>query len=114
MIIRRPSAKHLLESPYFPATIKSSFLFVSPIQLLAKDESRLQYISRFAKHGALKAMGTFAAEKCASYCLPLLVTPLSDTEAEWACILLEEFIKSLKPSAVTTLVLPSIQKILQA
>lgn len=114
MITRRPTAKVLLESPYFPASIKSSYLFVSPLQLLVQDSSRLQYLANLAKQGALKAMGTFAAEKSASYCLPLLVTPPSDIEAEWACTLLEEFIKSLKPSAVNTLIFPCIQKILQA
>ncbi|KAK4800385.1 hypothetical protein SAY86_020872 [Trapa natans] len=111
--VRRPTAKILLESPYFPASIKSSYLFVSPLQLVAQDSSRLQYLATFAKQGALKAMGKFAAEKSASYCLPLLGTPLSDIEAEWACTLLEEFIKSLKPSAVNTLIFPCIQKILQ-
>ncbi|XP_031384757.1 protein GFS12 isoform X2 [Punica granatum] len=111
--IRRPTAKSLLESPYFPASIKSSYLFVSPLQLLGQDSSRLHYLATFAKQGALKAMGPFAAEKSTSYCLPLLATPLSDIEAEWACTLLEEFIKSLKPSAVKTLIVPCIQKILQ-
>lgn len=59
-------------------------------------------------------MGPFAAEMCASYCLPLVLTPLSDTEAEWAYILLKEFLKCLKPKAVKTFILPAIQKILQA
>uniref|UniRef100_A0A2N9EIF4 BEACH domain-containing protein n=1 Tax=Fagus sylvatica TaxID=28930 RepID=A0A2N9EIF4_FAGSY len=72
--IRRPSAKSLLDSPYFPMT----------------------------------------AEMCAPYCLPLVVTPVSDTEAEWSYILLKEFIKCLTPKAVKALVLPAIQKILQA
>lgn len=114
LIIRRPSAKSLLDSPYFPATVKSSYLFLSPLQLLAKDGSHLIYAANFAKQGALKKMGTFAAEMCAPYCLPLVVTPLSDTEAEWAYILLKEFIKCLTPKAVKALVLPAIQKILQA
>ncbi|XP_030949259.1 protein GFS12-like [Quercus lobata] len=111
--MRRPSAKSLLDSPYFPATVKSSYLFLSPLQLLAKDGSHLIYAANFAKQGALKKMGTFAAEMCAPYCLPLVVTPLSDTEAEWAYILLKEFIKCLTPKAVKALVLPAIQKILQ-
>lgn len=59
-------------------------------------------------------MGAFAAEMCAPYCLTIVVTPLSDTEAEWAFILLKEFIKCLIPKAVKALVLPAIQKILQA
>ncbi|KAF9603355.1 hypothetical protein IFM89_035326 [Coptis chinensis] len=42
-----------------------------------------------------------------------LVSPLSDTEAEWAYILLKEFLKCLKPRAIKSLVLPAIQKILQ-
>lgn len=88
-------------------------MFIAPLQLLAKDETRLHYLASFAKEGALRAMGTFAAEKCASSCLPLLVTPSSDTEAEWACTLLKELIKCLTPSAVETLILPAIQKILQ-
>ncbi|XP_021595628.1 protein GFS12 isoform X2 [Manihot esculenta] len=110
---RRPSAKSLLESPYFPRTVKSSYLFIAPIQLLASDGSRLQYAANFAKQGALKAMGAFAAEMCAPYCLPLVVNSQSDTEAECAYVLLKEFIKCLTPKAVKTLILPAIQKILQ-
>lgn len=89
-------------------------MFVAPLQLLAKDGSRLRYAANFAKQGALKAMGAFGAEMCAPYCLPLVVAPLSDTEAEWAYILLKEFLKCLKSKAVKSLVLPAIQKILQA
>ncbi|CAK7326256.1 unnamed protein product [Dovyalis caffra] len=110
---RRPSAKSVLESPYFPATVKSVYLFIAPLQLLANDESRLRYAANFVKQGALKAMGTFAAEMCAPYCLPLAASPQSDIEAEWAYVLLKEFLKSLTPKAVKALVLPAIQKILQ-
>ncbi|KAK6265211.1 hypothetical protein QUC31_016048 [Theobroma cacao] len=112
--MRRPSAKSLLESPYFPSTVKSVYLFTAPLQLMVKDGSRLHYAANFAKQGALKAMGTLAAEMCAPYCLPLAVAPLSDSEAEWAYILLKEFIKCLTPEAVKASVLPAIQKILQA
>ncbi|KAF8401232.1 hypothetical protein HHK36_012163 [Tetracentron sinense] len=111
---RRPSAKCLLESPYFHSTVRSSYLFLAPLQLLAKDVSRLKYAAKFAREGALKAMGAFAAEMCAPYCLPLVMTPLSDAEAEWAFLLLREFMKCLKPQAIKTLILPAIQKILQA
>ncbi|KAL3505559.1 hypothetical protein ACH5RR_030941 [Cinchona calisaya] len=111
---RRPSVKCLLESPFFPATVRSSYLFLAPLQLLAKDESRLRYAATFAKQGALKVMGSFSAEMCASYCLPLVKTTLSDTEAEWAYILLNEFLKCLNPESIRKLVLPTVQKILQA
>ncbi|KAJ7955312.1 protein GFS12 isoform X1 [Quillaja saponaria] len=112
--IRRPSAKIILESPYFPKTVKSSYLFLAPLQLLAKDGSRLHYAANFANQGALRAMGTFAAEMCCPYCLSLVMTSSStDTEAEWAYMLLKEFIKCLRVQAVKTLVLPAIQKILQ-
>ncbi|KAJ8435741.1 hypothetical protein Cgig2_003163 [Carnegiea gigantea] len=111
---RRPSAKSLLESPYFPATVRSTYLFVAPLQLLAKDGSRLGYATNFAEKGALGAMGTFAAEICATHCLPLLLNPVSDAEAERAYILIKEFLKCLKPNAVKKLVLPALQKILQA
>lgn len=111
---RRPSAKSLLESPYFPKTVKSAYLFLAPLQLLAKDESRLHYAAIFAKRGAFKAMGTFSAEMCAPYCLPLVLNPLSATESEWAYILLQEILKSLRPKALKTIILPTIQKILQA
>ncbi|XP_021756984.1 protein GFS12-like isoform X2 [Chenopodium quinoa] len=111
---RRPSAKSLLESPFFPVTVKSSYIFIAPLQLLAKDGSRLHYAANFAKKGALRSMGTFAAEICATYCLPLMQNSLSDVEAEWACVLFKEFLRCLKPEAIKRLVLPSIQKILQA
>ncbi|CAI9090600.1 OLC1v1025407C1 [Oldenlandia corymbosa var. corymbosa] len=111
---RRPSVKCLLESPFFPGTVRSAYLFLAPLQLLAKEESRLRYAATFSKQGALKVMGSFAAEICASYCLPLVKTTLSDIQAEWAYILLNEFLKCLKPEAIRDLVLPAIQKILQA
>ncbi|KAK0574215.1 hypothetical protein LWI29_019870 [Acer saccharum] len=111
---RRPSTKNLLESPYFPSIVKTSYLLVAPLQLIAKDGSRLRYAANFVKQGSLKAMGSFAAEMCAPYCLSLVVTPLSDTEVEWAYILLKEFIKCLTPKGVIKMILPAIQKILQA
>ncbi|KAK6913623.1 BEACH domain [Dillenia turbinata] len=98
---RRPSAKSLLESPYFDRAVKSSYLFLAPLHLLAKDGSRLSYIANFAKRGVFKAMGTSAAEKCVLHCLPLIVTSLSDNEAEWACMLLKEFLRCLRPVAAT-------------
>ncbi|KAI4369490.1 hypothetical protein MLD38_017925 [Melastoma candidum] len=110
---RRPSAKSILESPYFPSSVSSAYLFLAPLQLIAKDGSRLRYVASFVKQGALKAMGTFAAERCALSCLPLVLASTSDTEAEWACIVLKEFLKCLTPSAVKTQVLPCILKILQ-
>lgn len=94
--------------------MKASYLFLAPLQLLAKDGSRLRYAASFAMRGALKSMGTLAAEMCAPYCLSLVVTPLSDLESEWAYTLLKEFIKSLNPKAVKTVIFPTIQKILQA
>ncbi|VVB15124.1 unnamed protein product [Arabis nemorensis] len=57
-------------------------------------------------------MGTFVAEMCAAYCVPLVTKPLSDEEFELAYVLLKDFAKSLTPIAVQRLVLPSIQKIL--
>ncbi|KAL6008771.1 hypothetical protein ACLOJK_021997 [Asimina triloba] len=111
---RRPSAKFLLESPYFPASVRSTYLFLAPLHLLARSGSRLQYAAKFAKEGALKVMGSFAAEMCAPYCLSLVMAPLSDVEAESALYLLIEFLKCLKPQAIKMLILPAIQKILQA
>ncbi|OVA13544.1 BEACH domain [Macleaya cordata] len=111
---RRPSAKCILESPYFPLTVKSSYLFLAPLQLLVEGGSHLLYAAKLAREGALKAMGPFAAEMCAPYCLSLVVTSLSDTGAESAFVLLKEFLKCLKPQAIKTLIVPTIQKILQA
>ncbi|CAN8244047.1 unnamed protein product [Cochlearia groenlandica] len=109
---RRPSAKSLLDSPYFSAPVKSAYLFAAPLHLLAKSGTRLCYAASFAKQGALKAMGTFVAEKCAAFCLPLVTTPLSDSECELAYVLLKEFTKSLNTTAVQRLILPSVQRIL--
>ncbi|KAK7343619.1 hypothetical protein VNO77_12511 [Canavalia gladiata] len=111
--MRRPSAKILLESPYFPKTVKSSYLFLAPLHLVAKDETRLRYAANLAKQGALREMGAFATEICATYCLPPIANAVNDTEAEWAYILLKEFMKCLTVQAVKTLILPTIQKILQ-
>ncbi|KAL3641861.1 hypothetical protein CASFOL_012676 [Castilleja foliolosa] len=111
---RRPSAKCLLESPYFSKSVKSSYLFLAPFHLISKSESRLQYAASFAKQGALKAMGALGVEMCAPFCLPLVVASASDTEAEWAYILLTEFLRHLKLEAVIKLVVPSVQRVLQA
>ncbi|KAL9139902.1 hypothetical protein ABFS82_14G001000 [Erythranthe guttata] len=111
---RRPSAKCLLESPYFTKSVQSSYLFLAPFHLLAKDESRLQYAATFAKRGALKTMGAIGAEICAPYCLPLIVSSASDSETEWAYVLLTELLKCLKLEAVMKLVVPSVERILQA
>ncbi|KAL9263385.1 GFS12-like protein [Drosera capensis] len=100
---RRPSAKCLLESPYFLPSVKSSYLFLAPLHLLAKDRSRLSYAASFAKRGALRAMGSLAAEVCATSCLPLLLNPSSDAEAEWVYVLLCDFLKCLKPKAANRL-----------
>lgn len=112
--IRRPSARCLLESPYFPSTVRSAYLFLAPLHLLARSGTQLRYAAKFAREGALKSMGTFAAEMCAPYCLPLIMTTLSDVDADSALYLLIEFLKCLKPQSVKTLILPTIQKIVQA
>ncbi|KAG9459916.1 hypothetical protein H6P81_004424 [Aristolochia fimbriata] len=111
---RRPSAKSLLESPYFSPKIRSAYVFLAPLQLLGSSGSRLHYTSKLAGAGALRSMGQFAAELCAPYCLSLITMTLSETEAESALYLLMEFLKCLKFQAITTLILPVLQKILQA
>lgn len=87
--------------------------FVAPIQTLSKSVSRLQYASKLAKEGALKAMGPFAAEMCAPYCFSLISNSLSDAESEASLSLLTEFVRCLKLPAIKSLILPTIQKILQ-
>ncbi|KAL7197332.1 hypothetical protein ACSBR2_019972 [Camellia fascicularis] len=111
---RRPSAKCLLESPYFSTPVRSSYLFLNPLQLFTKNGLCFRYAAIFAKQGAFKAMCPFAAEMCAPYCLSLVVTHVSDIEAEWEYILLKEFSKCLKQKAVKALILHTIQTILQA
>ncbi|XP_020588652.1 protein GFS12 isoform X2 [Phalaenopsis equestris] len=110
----RPAAKCFLESPYFSASIRGVYLFLAPLQLLSRPGSRLRYAARLAIEGALKAMGTYAAEMCASYCLPLIMSAISDFEAEPALCLLKEFLKCLDTWAIRELLLPTIQKILHA
>lgn len=110
---RRPSAKCFLESQYFPPTVRSAYLFLSPLQLLTRTGHRLQYAAKLASEGALKAMGRVAAEMCTPYCLPLITSPLSDAETESALCLLKEFLKCLSTRAIKALILPIIQKILQ-
>ncbi|CAL5434809.1 unnamed protein product [Camellia sinensis] len=90
----------LKTSDYINLSWRSSYLFLNPLQLLAKDGLCLRYAANFAKQGAFKAMGPFAAEMCAPYCLSLVVTPISDIEAKWTYILLKEVSKCLKQKAV--------------
>ncbi|MQL80327.1 hypothetical protein Taro_012750 [Colocasia esculenta] len=110
---RRPSAKSLLESHYFPPTVRAVYHFVAPLQVLSKAAARFQYAAKLAREGALKVMGPFAAEMCAPYCLALITTPLSDNGTESALCLLKQYVKCLEFHAVKSLVFPTIQKILQ-
>ncbi|CAL4963842.1 unnamed protein product [Urochloa decumbens] len=111
---RRPSSKHLLESSYFPPTVRSAYMFLAPLQVLCTSRERIKYAAKLASQGALKAMGEFAAEMCAPYCLSLVSSSLSDVDTESALSLLKEFIKSLSTQATKDLILRIIQKILQA
>ncbi|XP_040378443.1 protein GFS12 isoform X2 [Oryza brachyantha] len=111
---RRPLAKHLLESQYFPPSIRSAYMFLAPLQLICKSRDRLKYVAKLASEGTLKAMGEFAAEMCAPYCLPLVSPSLSDVDTEFALALLKEFVKCLSVQATKDLILHIIQKILQA
>lgn len=113
LFFRRPSAKCLLESQYFPPTVRAAYLFLSPFHLLAKTGHRLQYAAKLASKGALRAMGTHAVEMCTSFCLPVIMSASSNVEAESALCLLREFLKCLNAEAIKILILPSIQKILQ-
>ncbi|KAL6850326.1 hypothetical protein ACP4OV_020953 [Aristida adscensionis] len=110
---RRPSVKHLFESPYFPPSVRSAYMFLSPLQILCTSRDRLKYAAKLANEGALKAMGGFAAEVCAPYCLALISSSLSDIDTESALSLLKEFLKCLSIQATKELVLHIIQKILQ-
>lgn len=59
-------------------------------------------------------MGAFTAEMCAPYCLSLIMSSSSDVEAESALFLLKELLRCLSSRAIVALILPAIQKILQA
>lgn len=111
---RRPSAKHLLESPYFPPSVRSAYMFLAPLQVSCTLKERIKYVAKLASEGALEAMGKFAAEMCAPYSLSLVLSSLSDVDTESAFLLLKEFLKSLSTQATKELVLHIIQKILQA
>ncbi|KAG0487736.1 hypothetical protein HPP92_009831 [Vanilla planifolia] len=111
---RRISARYFLESPYFSPSVRGVYLFLAPLQLLSRPGYRLQYAAKLASEGALKAMGPYATEKCVPYILPLVMTALSDSEAESAMCLLKEFFKCLNSRATRKFILPIIQKILQA
>ncbi|PKA52692.1 hypothetical protein AXF42_Ash001673 [Apostasia shenzhenica] len=111
---RRLSAICLLESPFFPPSVRAVYLFVAPLQHLSSPGYRLQYAAKLANGGALKALGTHATEMCASYTLPLIMSAFSDAETESALFLLKEFLKCLSFQAIEALLLPTIQKILQA
>ncbi|GJN05367.1 hypothetical protein PR202_ga22988 [Eleusine coracana subsp. coracana] len=96
---RRPSAKHLLQSPYFPPSVQSAYMFLAPLQVLCTSRERIKYVAKLASEGALEAMGKFAAEMCAPYCLSLVSSSLPDVDTESAFLLLKEFLKSLSTQA---------------
>jgi WD repeat-containing protein 81 len=89
-------------------------MFLAPLQLLCTSGDRLKYVAKLASEGALKTMGKFAAEVCAPYCLPFVSSSLSDVDTESGLSLLKEFLKCLSIQATKELILPIIQKILQA
>ncbi|XP_078161188.1 protein serine/threonine kinase isoform X4 [Carex rostrata] len=111
---RRPSAKGLLDSKYFPQTFRSAYTFLAPLQLNCSPALRLKYACMLASKGALKAMGPLAAEACVPFCVQLILTALPDAEAETAVSLLRELLRCLTSQATRDLILPLIQKILQA
>ncbi|XP_024313947.1 protein GFS12 isoform X2 [Brachypodium distachyon] len=111
---RRPSSKHLLDSPYFPPSVQAAYMFLAPLQLLCTSGDRLKYVAKLASEGTLKAMGEFSAEMCAPYCLPFVSSSLSDVDTESGLCLLKEFLKCLSVQATKQLILHIIQKILQA
>ncbi|VAI88899.1 unnamed protein product [Triticum turgidum subsp. durum] len=96
---RRPCSKHLLESPYFPPSVRSAYMFLAPLQLLCTSGDRLKYVTKLASEGTLKAMGEFAAEVCAPYCLPFVSSSRSDVDTESCLRLLKEFLKCLSVKA---------------
>ncbi|CAN4094999.1 unnamed protein product [Withania somnifera] len=112
--LRRPLFDPTSLSMYLESGVLPAFAQELPrtLKLLLKPASK-RTGGAFAQQGALKAMGTFAAEMCAPNCLKLVLNPLSDSEAEWGCIVLLEFLRCLNPEAVKKLVIPAIQKILQ-
>ncbi|KAF7109542.1 hypothetical protein CFC21_109785 [Triticum aestivum] len=110
---RRPCSKHLLESPYFPPSVRSAYMFLAPLQLLCTSGDRLKYVTKLASEGTLKAMGEFAAEVCAPYCLPFVSSSRLDVDTESCLRLLKEFLKCLSVQAAKKHILPIIQKILQ-
>jgi WD repeat-containing protein 81 len=89
-------------------------MFLAPLQLLCTSGHRLKYVAKLASEGALKAMGKFTAEVCASFCLPFVSSSLSDVDTESVLSLLKEFLKCLSVQATKELILSIIQKILQA
>ncbi|WVZ71326.1 hypothetical protein U9M48_019920 [Paspalum notatum var. saurae] len=100
---RRPSARHLLESSYFPPSVRSAYMFLAPLQVLCTSRKRIKYAAKLASEGALKAMGELAAEMCAPYCLSLVSSSLSDVDTEPALSLLKEFLRSLTIQATKDL-----------
>jgi WD repeat-containing protein 81 len=91
IFFRRPTAKHILESSYFPPSVRSAYMFLAPLQVSCTLREHIKYVSKLASEGALKAMGNFAAEMCAPYCLSLVSSSLSDVDTESAFLLLKEF-----------------------
>lgn len=89
-------------------------MFLAPLQLLCTSGDRLKYVTKLASEGTLEAMGEFAAEVCAPYCLSFVSSSRSDVDTESCLRLLKEFLKCLSVQAAKKLLLPIIQKILQA
>jgi len=98
-----------IKAPYI------KFCFRSHLLLKIIGPALLTPPTCFLLHlGDLRKMGAFATEMSATHCLPFRVNAVIDTEVEWAYILVKELMKCLAAQAVKILILPTIQKILQA
>ncbi|KAI5077475.1 hypothetical protein GOP47_0007299 [Adiantum capillus-veneris] len=111
--VRRICAARLLESPFFPPTVRTVHSFVSLLYLMDDQKSRLEVVARLASHGAFILMGSVAAKKCICFGLSSLVLPSENIPVQECIAFLNAALLSLKPHDAKTLLIPVIQHFLQ-
>lgn len=110
---RRLSASGLLESPFFPPTVRAVHSFLSVLHLLESKGGRLEFVAKLANQRAFLLMGPLAARKCISSCLLLLVLPCECNHVQAWMDFLRASLVALKPHDINALLVPTIQTLLQ-
>ncbi|KAJ7561165.1 hypothetical protein O6H91_03G016900 [Diphasiastrum complanatum] len=111
---RRPTAQMLLDSPFFPASIRLVYDFLSTLECFSTTQERWEYVAQKSQEGAFQSMGSTAAEICAASCFSLITPPYECLDSGAIIDFLQSMLQSMKPNASKWLLVPVVQRLLQS